>query len=156
MSQPRNSLPAAREAGYTLAELVVVLIVLALAVALIAPRVLGPSPVRDQRAAVEALIDMAGQARARALLSGDEQRLVIDVDQRTLSVEPAGLRRKLPASVALTVTAAEAEIIDLRAGVRFFPDGAATGGEVRFDADGAPSRTVVIQWATGLAREDGL
>lgn len=153
MSPRRNRPSASSTAGYTLAELIVVLVILGLATALIGPRVLGPSSARDLRTATETFTDMASQARNQAILSGQDTRLLVDVEAKSIRIVPSGAMRKLPDSVALTVTAAESEQVGLVAGVRFFPDGSSTGASIEVEVDGRPLREVRIEWVTGLAQE---
>lgn len=153
MSPRRNRPLASSTAGYTLAELIVVLVILGLATALIGPRVVGPSAARDLRTASQTLTDMAAQARNQAILSGQDTRLLVDVEAKSLRIEPGGASRKLPERVALTVTSAESERIDFVAGVRFFPDGSSTGASIDLEADGRPAREVRIEWVTGLATQ---
>lgn len=142
--------PASRQSGFTISELLVTLTILALVTAIVAPRVLAPSPVRDQREAVAMLSDAARSARTRARLTGREHVVLIDVERRTLSTAPSGGSRRLPSSVDLTVTAARTETEGALAGVRFFPDGGSTGASIVLTANGAETRLITVNWATGL------
>lgn len=153
MCSARNRLgrPAvSARSGFTIAELLVTLTILALVTAIVAPRVLAPSSVREQRQAVALLTDAARSTRAQARLQGREFLLLIDVDARTVSTLPAGRTKRLPASVTLSVTAAQPETDGQRAGIRFFPDGASTGADIVLSADGTTAQRVTINWATGL------
>lgn len=145
---------APHQSGFTIAELLVTLTILALVTAIVAPRVLAPSPVRDQRQAVAMLTDAARSARTRARLEGREQLVVIDVDARTVSTFPSGRTSRLPASIDLTVTAARTETDGLLAGVRFFPDGASTGADIVLAGDGVTPRLIKVNWATGLVETE--
>ena len=149
--RPRSPpLTATSRSGFTIAELLVTLTILALVTAIVAPRVLAPSPVREQRQAAAMLVDAARSARTQARLEGRERLLLIDVGERTLSIAPSGPIRRLPRSVELTVTAARSETDGDLAGVRFFPDGASTGADIVLSAEGVEARLITVSWATGL------
>lgn len=140
-----------RRDGYTLVELLVVLTIIAFAAALVLPRLIPDSDAAAVRRTTS-LLDMAARsARTDARLQGRDAVLVVDLDARTAEIEPSGRRYELPARVTLTATVAETELEGARAGVRFFPDGGATGG--RFDITaGRAAGALRIDWITGRVR----
>lgn len=140
------------QAGYTLTELLVTLSVLALATALVAPRVLAPVPVREQKQAVARIADALRAARTEALLTGRETQVILDVDARLLTTLPKGRVIRLPGAIDLTVTAAQPETTGGEAGVRFFPDGVSTGIDVVLETEGANPARINVDWATGAVR----
>ncbi len=136
--------------GYTLAELLVVLVVIGLAVAFVAPRLFATSDAAIVRTAADTIELAARTARTQARLSGRESRLVIDVDARQITIEPIDRDFSLPREITIRATVAETELDDELAAIRFFPDGGATGGRYDLQSDDA-ELSVSVDWITGLS-----
>jgi len=142
---------ADRRSGYTLAELIVVLVIIGLTLAFVAPRLISSSDLSQVRSAATTIEQAARMARTQARLTGRETRLVIDVDQLHITIEPDGQEFALPTDVSISAIVAEAELDNELAGVRFFADGGATGGTYSLSLEDA-AIDVSIDWITGLAR----
>ncbi|MEE2565725.1 GspH/FimT family pseudopilin [Hyphobacterium marinum] len=140
-------------AGYTLAELIVVLVIIGLALAVVAPRLFSTSDAGTMRSAVAMLDNAARTARTSARLAGRETVLVVDVDARIARIEPGGETIDLPDTLAIEATVAESELDGALAGVRFFPEGGSTGGTYRLTA-GDAALNLRIDWITGLAARE--
>lgn len=146
-----------RVQGFTLVELVVVVVLIA-AMTGIGAMVIGTAlPGQQLRGAAK---DLAGQlrfTRAQAIATGREQVFELDVAGRRWT---AADRRsgRLPDDIELRVITARGEsAADDVAAVRFFPDGAATGGRIVLKIDDAAWR-VDVGWLTGevtLSRGEG-
>jgi general secretion pathway protein H len=137
-----------RAHGFTLVELVVVLVLIA-TLAGIGAMVIGQAmPGRQLRGAAR---DIAGQlrfTRAQAIATGREQVFELDVaGKRWRAAESRS--GDLPDDIELRVITARGESpVDGVAAVRFFPDGAATGGRIVLSVDDAAWR-VDVGWLTG-------
>lgn len=103
--------------------------------------------------------DLAAQfrfARVVAISSGQVQDVVVDPRGRRWE-GPKGRSGSLPEGGEIVFTGARAEQFapgsaqDGKGAVRFFPDGAATGGRVRLLANGA-GWDVDVGWLTGEVR----
>ncbi|RZA21091.1 MAG: type II secretion system protein GspH [Lysobacteraceae bacterium] len=98
--------------------------------------------------------DVAAQmrfARAVAISSGQPQDVVIDPEARRWQ-GAKGRSGNLPAGGEIVFTGAREVLVDGGKGaVRFFPDGAATGGRVRLLANGG-GWDVDVGWLTGEVR----
>ena len=139
--------------GYTLAELVVVLVIIGLTLAIVAPRLFSSSDGDVIRTTVQSLEMAARTARTSARLTGRETVLVVDVDRRIASIEPDGPSYALPGAVDIVATVAESELDGELAGVRFFPEGGSTGGTYRLSA-GEAGIDIHIDWITGLSARE--
>ncbi len=146
-----------RQRGFSLIELTVVMVLFA-TLAGIGAMVIGQAlPGQQLRGAAR---DVAGQlrfTRAQAIATGQPQTFTMDVIGKRWRA--AGQRDgSLPEGVDLIATTArEEQPASQTASVRFFPDGAATGGRFVFKRGNAAWR-VDVAWLTGevtLSRGEG-
>ncbi|WAJ27833.1 GspH/FimT family pseudopilin [Antarcticirhabdus aurantiaca] len=140
----------AGEAGFTLAEMLVVLALVSLAATAGALSMAEGRPGRLVAATTDAVAAELARTRIDAIRTGRLARLVF---------EPGAVRREGAAPVALPegvtldlVTAREAAGMPGGAAVAFLPDGRSTGGRIEIAA-GAVRRTVMVDWLTGAVRE---
>lgn len=140
-----------RARGFTLLELLLVLALVAGA-SLLAMAAFGGG-LRGARLHGVAR-DLAAQmrfARAVAISSGQPQQVVVDPQARRWT-GAKGRSGELPAGVEVVFTGArEVQPAPGQGAVRFFPDGAATGGRVRLTMDAA-GWDVDVGWLTGEVR----
>jgi general secretion pathway protein H len=137
-------------AGFTLAELLVILAVIALSLAVVGPRIFGGEG-RTIETAVERLEGAAARTRALARRTGADAVMQVDLGAGVITIEPQGEVIRLPELDGLEARVAEDEIDGRIYGVRFFPEGGATGG--RYDLElGEQRRRVMIDWLTGRTR----
>lgn len=137
-----------RARGLTLLELLVVVALIATLAGLGAMVVGRALPGQQLRGAARELANELRFTRAQAIATGREQVFRLDVDSRRW--DAAGKRSgELPAAIAVVATTARGEQPARReAVVRFFPEGAATGGRFVLSRDGAAWR-VDVAWLTG-------
>jgi general secretion pathway protein H len=137
-----------RARGFSLLELVVVMVLIALVTGLGAAVLGSALPGRQLKAAAKDVAVQLRFTRARAIATGTEQVFELDVIGKRWRAagERAG---ELPDDVELRVITARGEspAHDVAA-VRFFPDGAATGGRVVLEMGEAAWR-VDVGWLTG-------
>ena len=139
--------------GFTLLELVVVLIVLALVAVVATPPLIGRlGSVQVQMAAREVAAALR-QTRSDAIGANIDLAFAVDTAARTYAIEGRPPRR-LPAELAVSLFASESERLGRTAGaIRFFPDGSSTGGEIALA--GAGSTFIVrVDWLTGQIQID--
>ena len=137
-----------RQRGFSLIELTVVLVLFA-TLAGIAAMVIGRDlPGQQLR---DSARDIAGQlryTRAQAIATGRPQEFLVDVAGRQWRA-PEGRDGSVPEGIDLEVTTARDPRPQVQtAVVRFFPDGAATGGRFVLRR-GAAAWRVDVAWLTG-------
>lgn len=136
---------SARRGGYTLVELVVVMVILALAAALAVPAMAAWRPTSDADAAAARVAAMLQLAHERAVTRGRPMELVIDIPNRRvwLGRQDTSFVLVLPDGCQLVGAA--------RSVIRFAPDGPSQG-EVPSVACGEHRRVVDADPLTGLPR----
>jgi general secretion pathway protein H len=138
--------------GFTLLELLVVLVILGAMAALVPPLLSHGAATASLKRTVATLASELRQARSDAILRNDPQGVVIDPVGRTFGPAEAPLRNRIADGIAVDVTVADiAADRDGRPGIRFLPDGRSTGGTIRLAGQGR-SYEVQVNWLTGRVR----
>ena len=137
-----------RQRGFTLLELIVVLVLVALVVALGAGVMSRQMPGQRLQQSARELASQLRFTRAQAIATGESQLFTLDTTNREWT---AGEKRsgKLARDIAIVATGARNE--QQREGVaavRFFPEGAATGGRIVL-SHGNAAWQIDVQWLTG-------
>lgn len=143
---------SALETGFTLVEMLAVLAILALVMMVSIPSMMRPSDklvltqtIREIRAALRL-------TRSTAIVTGTEQVFVIDVKERvysSYSVKHQSFSKTLEATFKLAEPERQSPY---RGGIRFFPDGSSTGGEIHFSLNERKA-SLCIHWLTGRSVE---
>ncbi|MDE2408240.1 MAG: GspH/FimT family pseudopilin [Xanthomonadaceae bacterium] len=143
--------------GFSLLEMLLVLVLIAAASLLAMAAFSGGLRGMQMRAAAREVAAQMRFTRALAIASGQPQDVVIDPAARTWTAAK-GRHGRLPEGGEVVFTGARAAqlgIVPASEGglgaVRFFPDGAATGGRLRLQANGA-GWDVDVRWLTGEVR----
>ena len=141
--------PGLRHPGFTILEIVVALVIGAIAYAIVlGVPFRGPS-VADLKAASRALASGLRQAQSMALATRRDATLTLDVEAREFEVSGAEGARALPKELDLKVYTAQTEVSSERkAAIRFYPDGSSTGGRITV-ASGERKYVVDVDWLTG-------
>jgi general secretion pathway protein H len=138
---------AGTTAGFTLIEMLVVLVILGLTVALIVSRGPARSTGFDLRATAGDIAQQLRIARSEAISSDRSTRFSLDpADRRYETNGVAG--PLLPPELSLTMTTATGGAARPLAAITFAPDGSSSGGRVVLVA-GANAMAVVVDWLTG-------
>ncbi len=141
-------LPRGREPrGFTLLELLVVLVLIGVLTAAVAPTFLRDFNADAEFAATQVAAALR-TARGRAISENAETVMAVDIanNRYVVSGQPAS---QLPEDLTIGLFTARSELFDDAAGqIRYFPDGSSTGGEVVV-SDGRSTFRVRVEWLTG-------
>ena len=136
--------------GFTFVELLFVIMIVALALALVGTSISGSISGAEMRNAARKVTASLRYTRTKAILSKSEQVFHIDTENGRYTAadrEPV----VLPEGMNVELNTARSELTSETAGgIRFFPDGGSTGGNVRLEANGRVYR-VNVAWLTGEA-----
>lgn len=147
MSSAGNDRRIARLAGFTLIEVLVVLMILGLTMAVVVPAVskgFGNSLDENARTVQLAL----RKARSAAVLQQRSMAVLVDLNAKSVRQEYSKRTSDISERLSLRVSGAASEQSGSVAGIRFFPDGSSTGGRVMLAVDGE-SVSVNVDWLTG-------
>lgn len=139
--------------GFSLFELMVVmmLVVLLFTVAGVSvSRSIGGAELRNTAREITAAMR---HTRGQAVIQRQEQVFLVDADKKTW--QAAGRDpQTLPDELDITLITARQELTgDNAGGIRFYPDGASTGGRVVLSSDGREWH-ITVGWLTGeISRE---
>ena len=139
------------EAGFTLLEMIIVIVVLGLALGMVVAR--GPmnSPRMEENAAVQRVAGALREARAAAIATDRPVGVAIDLTGHRVQVgarAPVALPPELRIAV---VTVAGETVGDRLAAIDFAPDGSSTGGRIELSA-GQRRVSIGVDWLTGRVR----
>jgi len=151
---PAGSQQNARDAGFTLLELIVVMALMALLATMAFPMLkgqFGRAAMIEEGRSIAAVF--AG-ARRHARLSGETVVATLDLQARTLA-GPGGAQARWSEASSLQVEAAAGLMTDQAVEWIFFHDGTATGGDVTITRADLDPVVVKIDWLTGVTIHEG-
>ncbi|MBK7541646.1 MAG: GspH/FimT family pseudopilin [Candidatus Competibacteraceae bacterium] len=138
-----------RQRGFTLLELMVVLVIAVLLVAVAPPLLSGLSGATELRGAARQLAAGLRFARNEAVTRQREATLTLDLAQHRFAVSGDPREISLPDTLALQLHTAQSELWNHTTGnIRFFPDGSSTGGAITVSGPKRAYR-VNVDWLTG-------
>lgn len=148
----QNSTVDRGEAGFTLLEMLVALVILAAVAALALPAAKNTRSGLELRAAA---LDLAGTfrtSRAEAIKSNTQRAVTLDAGSRRYFSDVGSGSRAIPASLGIGFEMPVAEKTLANGGrVRFLADGSATGGTVILK-DRRRSAVITVEPLTGATR----
>ena len=110
----------------------------------------GPARSRtlDARAAAADVARMLRGARGQAIGANHSVLVLVDVARRAIAVD-GGVAKTIPDNLVVSVVAVPQETRGRSlAGIRFQPDGSASGGKITL-ADGKRRTQIAVDWLTG-------
>lgn len=151
---PTGSLPVARDDGFTLLELMVVMALMALLATTAFPMLKGQF---GRAAMMQESRDIAAVfagARRHARLSGETVVATLDLQARTVAA-PGGALARWDEASSLQIEAAAGLMTDQIVEWVFFHDGTATGGDVTIRRADLDPVVVKVDWLTGVSLHGG-
>jgi general secretion pathway protein H len=140
-----------RQRGFSLLELLMVIVLVALMMALVGTSISRSVSNAELRSASRGLLAALRYTQMHAVVSHQEQVLTIDMEN--LSYQPPDRDAvTFPEGIEVSMVTAESELLSERVGgIRFFPDGGSTGGSVTIHVKDRQYE-INIAWLTGEAR----
>ncbi|MCB1786071.1 MAG: prepilin-type N-terminal cleavage/methylation domain-containing protein [Chromatiaceae bacterium] len=136
-------------AGFTLLELLAVLMLSGLLLAVVPPLLSRAVPGVQLKSATRTLVSALRQTRNFAISHASAERLTIDLEQRQMRVpgrlQPIAIPEQI--DVRLTIAQSQQRAPGVAA-IGFFPDGSSTGGRIQLARAGSRYQ-VDIDWLTG-------
>ena len=143
----RTAAPA-RALGFSMLELMVVVLIMAVVASIVVPTVGGVSTAELKSAAREIAAGLRF-ARGQAVVQRSEAVLLIDVEARAFTVPPDARVHRLPEKMDVKLYTAQRDLVGDNIGaIRFFPDGGSNGGRITLAA-GERKYNVDVDWLTG-------
>jgi general secretion pathway protein H len=136
--------------GFTLVEMIVVLVIVSLVLAMVGTSISRNISGAEMRTAARKMAASMRYTRTQAILTKTEQVFLLDTEARTYKAGEKDTE-ELPEGMNVELNTARSELTSESAGgIRFYPDGASTGGSVRLEANGRIYK-VNVAWLTGEA-----
>jgi len=136
--------------GFTLVEMLVVLVIVALMMALVGTSISRNISGAQMRTAASKVAASLRYTRTKAILTKSEQVFLVDTEKLTYQAADREAEQ-LPEGMKVELNTARSELTsETVGGIRFYPDGGSTGGNVRLEANGRIYR-VNVAWLTGEA-----
>jgi general secretion pathway protein H len=140
---------ARRTAGFTLIEVIVVLVIGAIAYVLILGVPMRGASIYDLKSAARSLASGLRQAQTSAMATRRDTLLTLDMESKEFAVPGVADARKLPQAIDFKLYTAQSEVAsESRGSIRFYPDGSSTGGRITLSA-GERKYLVDVDWLTG-------
>jgi len=139
-------------AGFTLLEMLIVLVIAAILMATVVPN-FGPAIARAQLySATRDIASALRHTRGQAMITKRDALFELNTEQHSYRVTGRAKAYSLPPEIALSLYTTTTETVGETTGrIRFFPDGSATGGRVTLTAS-KQKRVVDVNWLTGEVR----
>jgi general secretion pathway protein H len=138
--------------GFTLLELIVVLVIGGLIIAVVPPFISRALPGVEMKATAQNIAAALRYTRNRAVYQRQEKSLVIDSENKKYHVDGDMKDRKIPEAIELSLLSAETgEFGDNQSVYTFFPSGGSTGGRITLSRDDREYK-IDVDWLTGRVR----
>ncbi|MGH8041682.1 MAG: GspH/FimT family pseudopilin [Rudaea sp.] len=151
---PRATSAFRKSCGFTLIELVAVIVLIGIALSVVSMSFTKSLSSAKVQAASRDLVAALRYTRGQAIVRGQQQALDLDIQSNTYQA-PGRPIVKLPHDMHMVLLTAESEQTSATSGrIRFFPDGASTGGHISVLLGDREWR-INVSWLTGeVTREE--
>lgn len=135
--------------GFTLIELLIVIVIIAMGAAVVAPNIGAGNQTATLNGAAREIASGLRFARGHALSYRKETILLLNLEDNTYRITDKEKRYKISGDIEVSLDIAQSQLIDeSEGGVRFFPDGSSTGGRITLEL-AESKRQLDINWLTG-------
>jgi len=141
-----------RHHGFSLLELIIVLVIGAVALGMVMSFSGKGASAADLKASARALASGLRAAQSTAMATRRDAVMTLDVDAREFTFTGDARGHKLPEGIDMKLFTAASEVESQRKGsIRFYADGSSTGGRVTVSA-GERQFLVDVDWLTGRVK----
>jgi general secretion pathway protein H len=150
-NENRHDWPACARycSGFTLVELLVVLVIATLLLTTVPPLLSTGVSSAEVKGAARQLAASLRYTRSQAILTRQETELVLDLERHTYRIPDKARVFQLADDLSITLVTARSEVIAEEQGkIRFFPDGSSTGGRITLSS-GTHKYIVDVDWLSG-------
>ena len=138
-----------RSRGFTILELLVMLVIGAIAYSLVLGVPFRGASIADLKAASRTVASGLRQAQSTAMATRRDALLTIDLEAREFQVTGTEAARNLPKDLEISLYTAQQDVTSEKKGsIRFYPDGSSTGGRITL-AVKERKYLVDVDWLTG-------
>ncbi|WP_394752043.1 GspH/FimT family pseudopilin [Crenothrix sp.] len=134
--------------GFTLLELIVVLVIMGLGFAAIGINLSSGNETTELKATARDMASTLRYAKGQAQLSHQETTLTIDFEENSYTVSGRDKVYEIPQTIDTTMHTGQNELTDGKGSIRFFPDGSSSGGWIKLER-GKIAWRIDINWLTG-------
>lgn len=135
-------------AGFTLLELLVVMVILTVVATVTAVRFSGGIDQARLRAESRQLVALLRAARTEAMVSSTVTGIDSDTHDTSYLSYPAQQRIELPEGIAIDIASQAVSSGAAQNAIRFYPDGSSSGGDIQLSSP-AGSFAITVGWLTG-------
>lgn len=136
--------------GFTLIEVLVVLLLASLMLLLVPPLFSGSVMRVSMNSTTDQMASSLRRARSRAVAHARSVPWILDLQDKYYQIGEQGNAKYLDDEIKISLTTARSEVQEegVKAAIRFYPDGGATGGEISLKR-GDIDKTISVDWLTG-------
>jgi general secretion pathway protein H len=136
------------QSGYTLVEMLVVLVLVGMATAISLPYATSSGRAQKLDATASQLAALFRQAQTLAYVTNKDVKVSFERDSRKWLVNDGSPQLELDQSLSITALTVEGQVSEKEISYRFFPVGGSSGGRVVLEAN--KNKVVVdLNWLTG-------
>ena len=146
-SVPGSSMRQHHTKGFTLLELLVVIMIIALMTTVVGVNLRGKQSA-DLDSVGRTLIADLRYVRSKALVNSTDTAITIDVSGKNYFSQDATISRSFPQEISVSITVDEKNIAGSKGRIVFYPDGSSSGGKIKLTSNGRELE-VVTTWLNG-------